>query len=108
MIGIIATNARYKEPGAVILESTYCRYSDVGRPARIPGINPPYFSQFEYLDPVNGEIPWAPFFEARNIAMRARSILRANSRSVDDIQAIATDAAGLIDQYSDHENSRTE
>lgn len=62
-----------------------------------------HFSQFEYLDPVNGEIPWAPFFEARNIAMRARSILRANSRSADDIQAIATDAAGLIDQYFDHE-----
>lgn len=62
-----------------------------------------HFSQFEYLDPVKGEIPWAPFYEARNIAMRARSILRINNRSGADIQAIATDAAGLIEHYFDHE-----
>src|SRR5665811_2610390 len=41
--GIIATAARYIEPGAVILDSTYSRYSAVGRPARIPGMKPPYF-----------------------------------------------------------------
>jgi hypothetical protein len=40
---MIATNARYIEPGAVMRERTYCKYSDVGFPARIPGTNPPYF-----------------------------------------------------------------
>ena len=29
------------KPGSVILDSTYCRYSAVGRPGRIPGMKPP-------------------------------------------------------------------
>src|ERR1700712_4770287 len=41
--GRIAMKPRYSEPGNVIRLSTYCRYSAVGRPGRMPGMNPPYF-----------------------------------------------------------------
>jgi hypothetical protein len=62
-----------------------------------------HYSQFEHFDPLNGEMPWAPFHEAGNIAMRARSTLRLGNRSVEDIQTIATDAAYLIEHYFEHE-----
>src|SRR5215467_14048336 len=42
-IGIRAMRPRYSEPGAVSRVSTKLRYSAVGRPGRMPGMNPPYF-----------------------------------------------------------------
>ena len=41
--GNSAITPRYTEPGAVSLLSTYWRYSAVGRPGLMPGMNPPYF-----------------------------------------------------------------
>ena len=41
--GRTAMMPRYNEPGSVIRERTNCRYSAVGRPGRMPGMNPPYF-----------------------------------------------------------------
>jgi hypothetical protein len=62
-----------------------------------------FFSQFEYLEPLNGEVPRFPFTEASSIAWRARSILKGKRRSADDIQTIATDASSLLEWYFDHE-----
>ena len=62
-----------------------------------------HFSQFEYLEPLNGEVPRFPFTEASSIAWRARSILKGKGRSADDIQTIATDASALLEWYFDHE-----
>ena len=41
--GMSATTPRYRDPALVMRDSTYWRYSTVGRPARMPGTKPPYF-----------------------------------------------------------------
>lgn len=64
------------------------------------------YSQFEHLDPLKGQLPWAPFHEAQNVLGRARSILRLANRTGAEIQAIATDAAYLIERYFEHEKER--
>ena len=64
------------------------------------------YSQFEHLDPLKGQLPWAPFHEASNVLGRARSILRIANRTSDEIQAIATDAAYLIERYFEYEKEK--
>ena len=41
--GMTETSARYSAPTSVRRVSTKLRYSAVGRPGRMPGMNPPYF-----------------------------------------------------------------
>jgi hypothetical protein len=62
-----------------------------------------HFNQFEYLEPLKGEIPQLPFTEANRIAWRARAILKEKNRSAEDINSIGFDASGLLEQYFDHE-----
>ena len=61
------------------------------------------YSQFNSFKPLKDEVPYFPITEARNIAGRARSLLRINKRTEDDVQAIATDAAQVMEAYFDHE-----
>lgn len=65
-----------------------------------------FFSQFEHLDPLKGQLPWAPFHEAQNILGRARTILRYAHRTEAEIQDIATEISNLIEMYFDHEKAR--
>ena len=61
------------------------------------------YSQFNDFKPLKDEVPYFPITEARNIAGRARSLLRINKRTEDDVQAIATDASQIMEAYFDHE-----
>jgi hypothetical protein len=61
------------------------------------------YSQFINFKPLKDEVPYFPLTEARNIAGRARSLLRINNRTEDDVQAIATDASQIMEAYFDHE-----
>jgi hypothetical protein len=61
------------------------------------------YSQFNDFKPLKDEVPYFPITEARNIAGRARSLLRINKRTEDDVQAIATDASLVMEAYFDHE-----
>ena len=61
------------------------------------------YSQFNDFKPLKDEGPYFPITEARNIAGRARSLLRINKRTEDDVQAIATDASQIMEAYFDHE-----
>lgn len=61
------------------------------------------YSQFNDFKPLKDEIPYFPIIEARNIAGRARSLLRLKKRTEEDVQAIATDASQIMEIYFDHE-----
>ena len=61
------------------------------------------YSQFNDFKPLKDEVRYFPITEARNIAGRARSLLRINKRTEDDVQAIATDASQIMEAYFDHE-----
>lgn len=61
------------------------------------------YSQFNDFKPLKDEVPYFPITETRNIAGRARSLLRINKRTEDDVQAIATDASQIMEAYFDHE-----
>ena len=61
------------------------------------------YSQFNDFKPLKDEVPYFPITEARNISGRARSLLRINKRTEDDVQAIATDASQIMEAYFDHE-----
>lgn len=61
------------------------------------------YSQFNDFKPLKDEVPYFPITEARNIAGRARSLLRINKRTEDDVQAIVSDASQIMESYFDHE-----
>lgn len=61
------------------------------------------YSQFNSFKPLKDDVPYFPITEARNIAGRARSLLRINKRTEDDVQEIATDASQIMEAYFDHE-----
>jgi hypothetical protein len=61
------------------------------------------YSQFNDFKPLKDEVPYFPITETRNIVGRARSLLRINKRTEDDVQAIATDASQIMEAYFDHE-----
>jgi hypothetical protein len=59
-------------------------------------------SRFEFLDPLDGHLPWWPYpYNSNNILWRARALLRG--RTVDEITEIAAEAESLIDSFFDTE-----
>jgi hypothetical protein len=61
------------------------------------------YSQFNDFKPLKDEVPHFPITETRNIVGRARSLLRIQKRTEDDVQAIATDASQIMEAYFEHE-----
>jgi hypothetical protein len=56
-----------------------------------------FWNQFDKFDPLVGDIPYYPYFEATDIASRARHLLR--DRSSEQVRALASEASLLIDRY---------
>ena len=61
-----------------------------------------YCHDLEKFDPMKGEVSWAPFAAAQDIAWRARSLLLG--RNNDQVQRLAWELHSWIDAYFDIEN----
>ena len=61
-----------------------------------------YYRDLEKFDPMKGEVSWAPFREAKDIAWRARNLL--HGRNNDQVQSLASELDSWIDAYFDSEN----
>jgi len=61
-----------------------------------------YYRDLEKFDPMKGEVSWAPFRAATDIARRARHLLYGRNR--DQVQSLASELDSWIDAYFDSEN----
>ena len=61
-----------------------------------------YYRDLEKFDPMKGEVSWAPFRAAKDIAWRARNLL--HGRNSDQVQSLASELDSWIDAYFDSEN----
>ena len=64
-----------------------------------------YSSDLNDYDPMKDEVSWAPFQEAREIAWRARYVLRG--RTSQDVRWLGTELDSWIDAYFDDEKTNS-
>jgi hypothetical protein len=64
-----------------------------------------YSSDLNHYDPMKDEVSWAPFQEARDIAWRARYVLRG--RTTQDVRWLGAELDSWIDAYFDDEKTNS-
>ena len=63
-----------------------------------------YSSSLDHFDPMKDEVSWAPFPQARQIAWRARYLLR--DRSAKQVRGLASEISSWIDAYFESEKDQ--
>ena len=64
-----------------------------------------YYRDLEKFDPMKGDVSWAPFRAAKDIAWRARNLLYGRNNA--QVKSLASELDSWIDAYFDSENENS-